>query len=112
MLTALLGLNTDELRALVQRNGEQVYRGNQLADWIYQHGARTFEEMTNLPDALRAQLGKEYEIGHAEVVTTQHSKDGTIKLLLAMRDGAKVEPVGLPYADRFSCCLLFCTAFF
>lgn len=105
MLTALLGLNTDELRALVQKDGEQAYRGNQLADWIYQRGARTFEEMTNLPDALCAQLGKEYEVGHSEVVTVQHSRDGTIKLLLAMRDGAKVETVGLPYADRFSCCL-------
>ncbi|MFC1942943.1 23S rRNA (adenine(2503)-C(2))-methyltransferase RlmN [Chloroflexota bacterium] len=95
MLTALLGLNTDEL----------AYRGNQLADWIYRRGARTFKEMTNLPDALLVQMGKEYEVGHSEVVTTQHSQDGTTKLLLGMRDGVKVETVGLPYADRFSCCL-------
>jgi len=105
MLTTLLGLNTEELRALVQKVGEQAYRGNQLADWIYRRGARTFEDMTNLPDELCAQLGKEYEVGHAEIVTVQHSRDGTMKLLLAMHDGAKVETVGLPYEDRFSCCL-------
>ncbi len=105
MLTALLGLNTDELCALVQKNGEQAYRGNQLADWIYRRGARTFEEMTNLPNALRTQMGKEHEVGRSEVITVQHSLDGTTKLLLAMHDGAKVETVGLPYADRFSCCL-------
>jgi len=105
MLSTLLGLNTDELRALVQENGELAYRGDQLAEWIYQHGAHTFHEMTNLPDRLRAHLSKEYEVGRSHTVTVQHSRDGTIKLLVATRDGAKVETVGLPYADRFSCCV-------
>ena len=105
MLNALLGLNTDELCALVQGDGEPAYRGNQLAEWIYEHGAHTFEEMTNLPDQLRAHLSKEYEVGRSQTVAIQHSRDETIKLLLAMHDSLKVETVGLPYADRFSCCL-------
>lgn len=105
MVNTLLGLNTDELRALVQRNSEPAYRGNQLAEWVYRHKARTFEEMTNLPDKLRAWLSKEYEIGCSQALTVQHSRDGTIKMLLAMGDGVKVETVGLPYAARFSCCL-------
>jgi 23S rRNA (adenine2503-C2)-methyltransferase len=105
MLIALLGLNTEELRALVQEEGEPAYRGNQLAEWIYRRGARTFEEMTNLPETLRVQLNRKYEVGRSQVVTAQHSRDGTAKLLLAMCDGATVETVGLPYADRFSCCL-------
>jgi 23S rRNA (adenine2503-C2)-methyltransferase len=105
MLIALLGLNTEELRALVQEEGEPAYRGNQLAEWVYRRGARTFEEMTNLPDTLCVQLKKKYEVGRSQVVTVQHSRDGTAKLLVVMCDGAKVETVGLPYADRFSCCL-------
>jgi 23S rRNA (adenine2503-C2)-methyltransferase len=105
MLIALLGLNTEELRALVQEEGEPAYRGNQLAEWVYRRGARTFEEMTNLPDTLRVQLNKKYEIGRPQVVTAQHSRDGTAKLLVAMRDGARVESVGLPHAGRFTCCL-------
>lgn len=105
MLNTLLGLKTEELRALVQEDGEPEYRGSQLAEWIYRRGAHTFEDMTNLPDQLRSQLSKEYEVGRSQTLTAQHSRDGTTKLLLAMRDGAKVETVGLPYADRFSCCL-------
>ena len=105
MTNTLLGLNTDELRALVQENGEPVYRGNQLSEWVYQHKVRTFEEMTNLSDKLRTWLSKKYVIGCSQTLTAHHSRDGTIKLLLAMGDGAKVETVGLPYADRFSCCL-------
>jgi len=105
MLATLIGLNTNELRTLVEEEGEPAYRGKQLAEWIYQRGARTFDEMTNLPDKLRARLEKKYEIHRSQIVTVQHSRDGTIKLLLAMHDGSNVETVGLPYPDRFSCCL-------
>src|SRR4030066_223267 len=105
MLIALLGLNTEELRALVQEEGEPAYRGNQLAEWVYRRGARTFEEMTNLPDRLCVQMKKKYEVGRSRVGTVQRSRDGTAKLLVEMCDGARVETVGLPYADRFSCCL-------
>ncbi len=105
MVSTLLGLNTEELRALVQENGGPAYRGDQLAEWIYQRGVHTFHQMSNLPDRLRAQLGKEYEVGRSQTITVQRSRDGTIKLLLAMHDGAKVETVGLPSADYFSCCV-------
>jgi 23S rRNA (adenine2503-C2)-methyltransferase len=135
MMKALLGLNTEELCALVQELGEPAYRGKQLAEWIYKHGARTFDEMTSLPDKLRARLSREYEVDRSETIAVQRSRDGTIKLLLEIKpktkegkpkaknqrpkmisfdkfrmsgeigSGARVETVGLPYADRFSCCL-------
>jgi 23S rRNA (adenine2503-C2)-methyltransferase len=130
MLKTLLGLNTDELCPLVQELGEPAYRGKQLAEWIYQRGTRTFEEMTNLPESLRERLSKDYEIGRSKTVAIQRSSDGTIKLLLVLNPefhphpdplpsrerellldsqiemlGDSVETVGIPYADRFSCCL-------
>ena len=105
MLITLLGLNTDELRALARQEGEPAYRGNELAEWIYRRKARVFEEMTNLPHALRERLGKKYAVGRCQIVTVRRSRDGTAKLLLAMHDGARVETVSLPYADRFSCCV-------
>jgi len=105
MLTTILGLNTDELRALARQEGEPAYRGNQLAEWIYRRRAHVFEEMTNLPAVLCERLGEKYEVGRSQVVTVSRSRDGTMKLLVAMRDGAKVEAVGLPQADRFSCCV-------
>lgn len=105
MLTPLLGLNTEELRALVREEGEPAYRGSQLAEWLYRRGAHTFEEMTNLPGARCARFKEKYEVGRSRVIADSHSRDGTVKLLLEMRDGASVETVGLPYAGRFSCCL-------
>jgi len=105
MLTTLLGSTTVELRALVQEEGEPAYRGNQLGDWLYREGVRTFDEMTNLPDSLCVRLGERYQVGRGQVVVARRSKDGTQKLLLEMNDGARVETVGLPYPDRLSCCV-------
>jgi 23S rRNA (adenine2503-C2)-methyltransferase len=97
MMKALLGLNTEELCALVQELGQPAYRGRQLAEWIYRHGARTFEEMTNLPDKLRASLKNEYQIGRSETVAVQRSRDGTMKLLLELNDGLLEKiPLNLP----------------
>lgn len=105
MVKTLLGLNTDELCVLVQEEGESSYRGKQLAEWIYRRGARKFDDMTNLPRALRMRFEEKYTIGHSRVAAVQHSRDGTLKLLLEMHDASKVETVGLPYPDRISCCV-------
>jgi 23S rRNA (adenine2503-C2)-methyltransferase len=105
MKIPLLGLNTTELRAVMREQGQSPYRGGQLAEWMYRHGARTFSDMPSLPAMLRARLAEKYEVGRSNVLARQQSRDGTIKLLLELRDGARVETVGLPYADRFSCCL-------
>jgi 23S rRNA (adenine2503-C2)-methyltransferase len=61
--------------------------------------------MTNLPKGFRARLAENYQVGRAHVVTARSSSDGTTKLLLELSDGATVETVGLPYDDRFSCCV-------
>ncbi|RJQ38693.1 MAG: 23S rRNA (adenine(2503)-C(2))-methyltransferase RlmN [Dehalococcoidia bacterium] len=101
----LLGRDTSELRALLQKEGAPAYRGGQLAEWLYRRRALTFDEMSNLPGALRTRLQDKYEVGRSRLVTACHSQDGTVKLLLELRDGARIETVGLPYADRFSGCL-------
>lgn len=103
--TSLVGMSTDELRSLAQQQGETAYRGGQLARWLYLHGVRTYEEMSNLPEGFRVRLSQKYRVGRGHVVVTQRSKDGTTKLLLEMADGARVETVGLPYPDRMSCCV-------
>jgi len=61
--------------------------------------------MASLPEGLRAQLDAAYEVARSSVIAQQTSKDGTVKLLLALRDGERIEAVGLPYADRVSCCV-------
>jgi 23S rRNA (adenine2503-C2)-methyltransferase len=105
MKQLLLGLNTEELKQVVVRGGQPAYRGKQLVEWIYRRNAGTFEEMTDLPITFRSRLTDEYIVGMTKTVAERKSRDGTVKLLLEMTDGARVETVGLPYEDRFSCCV-------
>ena len=105
MKQPLLGLDSKELSQLAHSVGSPDYRGRQLAEWIYRRQARAFDDMDNLPGELRTRLTANYEVGRSQVIAVQRSSDGTTKLLLEMGDGSRVETVGLPYADRFSCCV-------
>jgi 23S rRNA (adenine2503-C2)-methyltransferase len=103
--TALIGLTTEELGTVARASGQQPYRGTQIAEWLYRRGTHTIEAMTNLPENLKSSLGATYRVGRSHCVAERRSKDGTVKLLLQCQDGARVESVGLPYADRSSCCV-------
>ena len=105
MPETLLGLSTIELCDLAEKEGQPSYRGKQIAEWLYLRGVHSLEEMSNLPVEFRARLGSRYGVGRSLAVATQVAPDETFKLLLEMTDHARVETVGLPYADRFSCCV-------
>jgi len=90
----LKGLDLPELQALVESLGEKRYRAEQLFRWLYQHGARDFEEMTNLPKDLRARLQESAAVSVLKTVTSQQSaKDGTVKFLFELQDGLRIESV-------------------
>jgi 23S rRNA (adenine2503-C2)-methyltransferase len=104
-LPALVGMDRGELRALLVSLNEPPYRGGQLARWLYARGARRFEEMSDLPGALRARLSESAVVGRSETAARQQSRDGTVKLLLREADGREIETVVLPYEDRTSVCV-------
>ncbi len=105
MKTPLLGLDRAALRELATAAGQPAYRGGQLAEWLYAHGAREFEAMTSLPAGWRAELAAGYRVGRSRLATEHVAADGTRKLLLELADGARVEAVALPWPERLSVCV-------
>jgi 23S rRNA (adenine2503-C2)-methyltransferase len=105
MSKSIIGLYTGELRSLLQKEKLPAYRGNQIAEWIYGKGIINFNKMTNLPVEVIDILRSKYDIGSSQIIKIQKSSDGTLKLLLELSDGEKIETVGLPYAERFACCV-------
>ncbi|HEY3248367.1 MAG TPA: 23S rRNA (adenine(2503)-C(2))-methyltransferase RlmN [bacterium] len=103
----LKGRSLHELETFARSLGEPAYRGRQLARWIYQRGAASFEEMTDLPAALRRQLGERARITSLAPLTSVTADGGdTAKYLLALADGLTVETVYMRYADgRRSVCI-------
>ncbi len=50
----LLGMDANELTTLFDELGEPKFRAKQLYSWIYNKGAVTFDDMTNISKDLRA----------------------------------------------------------
>lgn len=83
----------------------QGYRRAQLAAWLYAKGARQWEEMTDLPKALRAEWAEQYRISEFAEVTPFPSQDGSVKYLFTLLDGQKTEAVYMPYLNRKTICI-------
>lgn len=101
----LLGLSTDALKQLAVRLGEKEYRGKQIAGWIYESAIKEIDRMRNLSVGLKQKLAESYEVGRSAVAKVSIGSDGTYKLLHRLSDAELIESVGMPYAERFSCCV-------
>jgi len=96
----LLGLEIQELKALVQGAGEPDYRAGQLFEAIYRQRIRSIEEISTLPLQLRSTLAKlAVTVGQPRLEKRYSSSDGTIRYLAAFSDGKKVETVWMPEGD-------------
>lgn len=101
----LLGLELDDLTAIVLSEGLPKFTGKQLADWIYNKRVNSFEEMTNLSKKARTLLSEKYEVGYVTFNTVQASVDGTKKYLFPVSIGGSVESVYIPEEDRATLCI-------
>ena len=101
----LVGLNLEELTAHLAEIGEPKFRAKQIYQWVYVHGATSFEQMTNLSKDLRARLAEKFSLTRPKIVTEQISKDKTHKWLLEFADGQRIETVYIPESDRGSVCI-------
>ena len=103
-MTELTGMTCDELTAWIKEKGYPSFRGKQIFRWIHQ-GA-DFEEMTNLPAAMREQL-KGTAIAQPVKIRLEHKSltDGTVKFLYELKDGNCVEGVLMRYKYGVSLCI-------
>ena len=86
--------------------GAPTYRIRQIQEWIYKKYARSFEEMTNLPQAMRDGLAATATLTPLTPITQRVSKAGdTQKVLFQMPDGETVEAVLMLYDKRRTLCI-------
>ena len=99
-------LTLEELKTEMERIGEKPFRAKQLYQWMHQKLARGFDEMTNLPAAMRDRCASLYEYTAVKQVRMQESAiDGTKKFLFELRDGSLVESVWMKYKHGNSVCI-------
>lgn len=101
----IYGLSLEELSSEMVMLGQKPYRGKQLFSWLYVKRATEFGQMTDISAAFRAKLEELYVIKKPSIYTRQDSSDGTIKLLLELEDGYKIETVLMAYNYGDSVCV-------
>jgi len=103
--TDIRSLSREEILSWVEEIGEKKFRANQIYEWLWQKGARSFDEMTNLSKAFREKLQDHFDFPIATIDVQQKSFDGTVKLGFKLSDGNIVEGVLIPAEDRFTACV-------
>ncbi len=98
-------MTPEELAVWLKELGEPAFRAKQIFKWLYR-GAASFEEMTDLPRALRQKLEEESLLAPPEIARKQMSKlDGTVKYLWELADGSCVESVLMRYRHGNTVCI-------
>ncbi|HVO60429.1 MAG TPA: 23S rRNA (adenine(2503)-C(2))-methyltransferase RlmN [Terriglobales bacterium] len=97
----LLGRDLDELRELVEREGQPSYRAQQLFEGLYRQRVASLEQISTLPQEFRGTLAeKGFEVGLPSVQNKFVSRDGTVRYLMGFCDGQTVETVWMPEGDE------------
>ncbi len=101
----LKNMTLPELAAVLKQLNQPAFRAKQVYSWLHK-GVRSYDEMTNLPKALRDTLAEAYPLHAPTVVRKQESaRDGTIKYLWQLADGNCVETVLMRYNYGNTVCI-------
>src|SRR5580704_11342962 len=98
--SSLLGMDREEIAAMVSEAGEPGYRVKQIMDAVYRQRVETAEEIITLPQGFRERLAQSgVTVGAARIEKKFMSDDGTVRYLIAFADGQSVETVWMPDGD-------------
>src|SRR5215212_2456380 len=86
----------DEIESFLATLPEKPYRAKQIVDWLYEKRVASFDDMSDLPQALRQRLAEEFAFGILESVRVLGSTDTTQKFLFRLADGNLIESVLIP----------------
>jgi len=105
-------LNFDQLKAFLIESAEidqkkAKMRSQQLFNAVYKKNIKSFDELTTFGADLRKKIKNLISLDKPKIIDIQKSKDGTIKLLLELKDKRHVETVLIPdkTQSRYTICL-------
>ena len=98
-------LTKTDLESWLVGRGEKPYRAGQILKWLYQRGATTFDQMSDLSLVLRTQLAQAFSINRLACVRMTQANDDTRKFLFALADDRYIESVLIPAEGRLTLCI-------
>jgi 23S rRNA (adenine2503-C2)-methyltransferase len=104
-LPALLDLDAASLERLVVEAGGRPFHARSLRAWILRRGVLDFEAMTDLPRSLVENLRGKLVPLSTRILERIPGADGTVKLLLGLADGERIETVVIPGKSGATLCI-------
>jgi 23S rRNA (adenine2503-C2)-methyltransferase len=86
------------LEQALAAHAQPGFRARQVWEWTAR-GVDGYEQMTNVPAALRERLASEVPFSSLSLRQQAHARDGTVKALFHTPDGRPVEAVLMRYRD-------------
>jgi 23S rRNA (adenine2503-C2)-methyltransferase len=99
------GMGRAQLERLVAGLGEKPYRAGQIFEGMYGQRWTDWGSFTSLSKSIRERLAEHFDLHWPEIVESLQSSDAATKHAFRLDDGASVEGVYMPYADRATLCL-------
>lgn len=104
--TDIKSMTLSELKKDMEAIGEKPFRAVQIYEWMHVKLVRSFDDMTNISEALKEKCRQRYNYTALQEVRVQESAvDGTKKFLFALADGNMVESVWMKYRHGNSVCI-------
>lgn len=94
-----------EMKVFLAERGEKPFRYKQIQEWLFTKKIFSFNDMKNIPAALRGGLEAEYSLNVPQIQYSQLASDGTRKLGLLLHDGVLTEAVLIPSRSRVTACI-------
>ena len=102
----LRSMYKEELESYILGLGEKKFRAGQVFDWLHAKKAGSFDEMNNVPLALRNKMAEDAVLVTLKVAKELISQiDGTRKYLFELPDGNVIESVWMEYKHGNSVCI-------
>ncbi len=101
---SLLGLYRPDLAHMLTTMDVPSYRYAQVCEHLFRRPLRALADATVLPGEVREALDPLAASTLSEIEALR-APDGTTKLLLAGRDGSRIETVIIPYPERATVCI-------
>lgn len=104
--TDIKSLTLEELTQEIKGLGEPAFRAKQLYEWMHVRMAGDYDDMSNIPKALKEKCREHFEYTSLKQVRMQESAlDGTRKFLFGLADGNVIESVWMEYRFGVSVCI-------
>ncbi len=102
---ALLSVSNADLDSWFAEHRAEPYRLRQVMSWVGR-GAGSFDEMRDIPQALRAELDAAFRVSSLRPIARSDADSGlTTKTLYELDGGHTVEAVVMRYTDRSTLCI-------